>query len=371
MRIDYLAWAKDLHRELSGRKDRDRCCNLASSAILEPRALLRNHVGSCSIDTLFDWPDPWGNARLAEMIASRNGMRPENVLLTNGASQGMFIVCQAFLGKGDHAVVETPVYEPLMAVPEFLGAELSYLPRRPEDGFRMRLDAFESMVTSRTKLVILTNLHNPSGAFLRDEDLRDVLTILKKKCRDARIVVDEVYHDFVAEKQPPAAALDEGVISLNSLSKVYGLGFLRCGWILASGKTMDAVRRMYVLAENCDSPVNEAIASVMMAEVEDYTAHWRSVLSSNRKTVCELANPLIEDGFISGSIPEDGCIFFPEIVGVDDAGGFVREMAEKHNVFVVPGSFFGSPDYVRIGFGGRSEELKTGLEKLVEFIRNQ
>jgi len=360
VRIDYLTWVKELFRKST---EFEIFYNMVGSSMDEPMELLEKHIPMALSKQALEHPDPWFHPKLIENISRIEGVSPDRVLITNGASGGIFLVCKTLLDPGDHVIIEYPCYEPLHAIPKYLGARITWLLRRHQTGYDIDLKECASLMTPQTKLVILTNLHNPSGALLTDNALSDILTTAREINPHARILVDEVYHRFVDTPVKPAAHLDKHVISINSLSKVFGLHVLRCGWIVADPDFIQNVMHLFVLLENIGSPLNEAIASVVLDHHEEYESRSKQLLLRNRAILNEAIQPLLEKGYLKGRIPEYGCICFPELVGVPDADVFLRDLAEKQHVYAVPGRFFGTPQHVRIGFGGGTEELEIALKK--------
>jgi hypothetical protein len=366
MKINYLTWIHNLSKELHGRAD---CYNLLYSNVQEPTDLLVKHYeNSNEFSQQFKQPNAWGHPHLVEGIANNYGISSDRILITTGASLGMVMVCQTFLKKGDHVIVEHPVYEPLLAATDSLGARISLLKRRAEQDYQIDLNELDSLVTPQTKLIILSNLHNPSSVWLEDKLLQEIVTTAKKYNEEIKVVIDEVYHDFVKTQQRPAALLDDSFISINSLSKVYGLGLLRCGWILAAPTTIDKIRRQGILAGNFGSRLTETLASLVFDNLAEYDSHWSAITAQNRTIVQEVLSPLLEQELLVGKIPTTGCIFFPQIAGLSDTRSFTQALANQQQVFVVPGYFFGAPAYIRISFGGKAEELQIGLEKLATAI---
>lgn len=363
MRTDYLTWVKNLDKELRGRQD---CCRLYDSSIHEPAETLCEEIKrTCSKEDLLREPNPWGHPGLIEAIAKKYGISDENrVLVTTGASLAIFLICRALLEKRDQVVVEDPAYQPFLAAPESIGAKVIPL-KRTGDDFQVDSDELQSLVTPQTRLIILSNLHNPSSAFLTDGVLHSIAAIAHKV--NAKVLVDEVFHDFVEDRQRPAATLDDTFISINGLSKVYGLSTLRCGWIIASPEVIGEIRRFQVLVENIGSRLTQAIASVVLNNASVYREHWSRVVSRNREIVREVLGPVQQ--LLAGDVPSDGCIFFPKVAGVKDISVFTKRL-EARGVFVVPGKFFGDPARIRIGFGGKSAELRRGLEILAEEIKS-
>jgi aspartate/methionine/tyrosine aminotransferase len=250
LRTGYLEWFKDLEQRLHKLDGRSAYYNLSYSSVAEPTDILLDHVRRYTpdLERRLKEPNPWGQPTLIDHIAARYMIDRDMVLLTTGASSAIFLACQALLLEGGHVIIETPVYQPLFAAPTFLGAEVSPLHRRAEKNYQLDLDELESKLTPQTKLIILSNLHNPSGAPLESDIFQEISTAARKY--GAKVLVDEIYRDFVGAKQKPAAALDDVFISINSLSKVYGLSVLRCGWILAAPEIIDQIRRLYALVEN-------------------------------------------------------------------------------------------------------------------------
>lgn len=366
MQKGFLAWIKDLEEELHGCTD---CYNFSGSGILEPTEMLLEHSRSAQsmLALRLEEPNPWGHPKLIDSVAKKYSIvDTDRILITSGASIAIFLVCRTLLAEGDHVIIETPVYEPFLATAAFLKAKTTPL-RRTQNDFRIDLKELESLMTPQTKLIILSNLHNPSGAFLEDEWLRDIAAMAQKF--KIKVLVDEIFHDFVEEKQQPAATLNDSFISINSLSKVYGLSMLRCGWILASPEVIDRIREVQVIVENIGSRLTQVLASIVLEHASDYKEHWTHLLSKNRQIVQEMMNPLLEQGLLIGDIPSEGCLFFPKIVGVADIRTLSRKLGEQRRVFVSPGCFFGAPDHIRIGFDGNSEELEVGLKLLADEIK--
>lgn len=365
MIINFLRWYKDLEVKLQVSEDN---CILISSAVCEPTDILRKHIYQFQqngISTFLEISNAWGNPLLIESIAKRYNVDPQNVISTNGVSNAIYLLCQTLLSKGDQVVVESPVYEPLLASPDFLGSKITCLKRRPPD-YLINLEDIKNTLNSKTKLIFITNLHNPTGTLLSNDYLMELAREAKTINPNINIVVDEIYHDFVYGRQVPAATLDDCFISLNSLTKVYGLGCVHCGWIIARPEIIEKVKQLQVLIEGSNSKLLEAISSIIVKNLDEYLDCSLRLVSKNRELLCEYLEPLIENEILSGKIPEYGCIYFPKTIGVSDTQTFTKILSDKYQVYVVPGKFFGEPGHIRIGFGEKTEKLKISLEKFTE-----
>jgi aspartate/methionine/tyrosine aminotransferase len=365
---EFLPWIKDLVARLHGRAD---CFNLMGSGISEPAEILWRLAAEyrTDADALFRGPNEWGHVALARALADRYALAAEKeIQVTSGATAAYWLVCRALLTPGDRVLVEAPTYEPLRLAPTQLGAEVAPLPRLPESGYQLDLDELGRRMTPRTRLVVLTNLHNPSGAVLSDDTLRRAAGAATAVNPDVTILVDETFHDFILDEQPSCARLGPAFVAINTLTKVYGLGFLRCGWVVAEPEIVGRVRRHWMAVAGIGSRLTEALATLAVAHIHRFETHWRGVLVDNRPLLGQNLGPLVEEGLLRGNVTPEGCICFPEVVGCRDTEALTRQLAAE-SVYVVPGRFFEHPGHVRLGFGGDTERLADGLARFAAAVR--
>ncbi len=127
-------------------------------------------------------------------------------------------MCAALLRPGDDVLIEQPAYDPLLAVPALLGANVIRFERRFEEGFRLDLDRVAAALTPRTRLIVLTNPHNPTGVLTGAGDLRALGSLAER--HGCFVLADEIYLDAVPGVPPPAAAtLSPRIITTASLTK--------------------------------------------------------------------------------------------------------------------------------------------------------
>lgn len=365
---DYLAWARHISDYLHDHVDTD---DLFNSAVSAPRDMLLDDLRrawQADLMARFDENTSWGHPRIIEAIAAHYGIAgPDRLLLTSGASMGFVLVARALLQPGDHAIVELPHYQPFTSVLALMGVRVTLL-QRSGPTYRVDPDALAAVITPRTRLIVLSNPHNPTGALTADGDLLALAAVARQ--HGIRIVVDEVYRDLVSGPPRPAALLDDTLITISSLSKAYGLGMVRIGWIAAAPDVITQIRPVHTLYENTNSPIMQAIASVVFENLAHYQARAQQLVAENRPLVEAFAALLRDSGAISGDVPPQGCLFFPHITGVRDTGRLVDTLITRHQVVAVPGEFFGAPGHLRIGFGGPRPMLKRGLEKLAAALES-
>src|SRR5262249_50556403 len=194
MRIEpfaYMAWAK-AH---GGRRYR---LNLADSGT---RSVLTEELGLRLDDVKLNGPDHYGPPELMSRLAKFLGVGVENLVRASGTSLANFLAFGVLLGPGDEALVESPCYEALRGLPQLFGATARLVPRGAR--FALDPDAVLRAVGPKTRLVALSNLHNPSGAALDDAALAALAREAER--RDFHVVVDEVYQDFLPGGRMPAA----------------------------------------------------------------------------------------------------------------------------------------------------------------------
>jgi aspartate/methionine/tyrosine aminotransferase len=301
----------------------------------------------------------YGFPPLQEALASHCGVSKENVVAADGTSMANYLAMAVMLEPGDEVLVEHPTYELLLAALGHLQAEIRRFPRRAESGFALDPAEIERAVTSRTRLIVITNLHNPSSAFADESTLRSIGEIAKRT--SARVLVDEVYLDAAFELAPRSAFhLGPEFVTTNSLTKVYGLSGLRCGWVLAEP---DLARRMWLLNDlfgvNQAHPA-ERISAIALRNFEPIRRWSRELLAKNRQLLNDF---LATRNDLEVQPLQFGTVVFPRLL-TGSVDKFAEMFREKYEGTVVPGSFFEIPDHFRLGIGGETEALSASLRQL-------
>jgi aspartate/methionine/tyrosine aminotransferase len=343
----YLAWAK---------LDSNARFSLASSGVLDYRlAGLPVRIEDLEIGGT----GPYGYQPLMERLAARARVPKECVVYTLGTSMANFVALTALVHRGDEVLVERPTYDPLLTILDHIGAKVSRFERLAEKGFRLGLGELEHKLTPQTRLVVLCNLHNPSSALIDDDTMRQAGEMAAKV--GARVLVDEVYLETLFD-QPWSSAfhLGSNFVVSSSLTKAYGLSGIRCGWILAQPEL--AQRMWQVIDFTYGSPVHpaELLAVVALDNLDRVRNRARALLETNRRLLNEL---LARHPQLDCEPSRFGTTVFPRLKS-GPADEFVRMLRERFETSVVPGEFFEQPQHFRIGFGGNTEVVRGGLERL-------
>jgi len=301
----------------------------------------------------------YGYAPLQEAIAAHCGVAPENVVSALGTSMANYLAMAAILEPGDEVLVEHPTYELLLSTLGFLQADIKRFPRRASSGFALDPEEVARAMTPRTKMIVIANLHNPSSAYAEEAELRAIGEIARRN--GARVLVDEVYLEAAFDRAPRSAVhLGPEFVVTNSLTKVYGLSGLRCGWILAEP---DLVRRIWLLNDllevNAAHPA-ERISVIAFQNIARVRDRSRAILDANRP----ILNEFLASRDDLESLPlEQGTVAFPRLL-TGPADKFCELFRSKYDGTVVPGSFFEMPDHFRVGIPIATDALRAGLDRL-------
>ena len=306
----------------------------------------------------------YGYPPLLTAVAERYGVHEDNVVSTIGTSHALFLTCAALIEPGDGVLIESPVYEPLLAVPEAFDAKVKRWKRDYADGYQFSLETFESSLEPGIKFILLTNLHNPSGAFLSRSFLSRLVRAAEE--RNAFVVIDEIYLEFT-EDEPTAFHLADNVIVISSLTKVFGLGDLRCGWVLARHDLAKKMRRIIDYTNVEGTFIGEAIAHRMFDRLDTIKKNNRERIEKNKTLIKGMIDQ--EEG-LSWVEPAGGVVCFPRIESGLTGDDLAGHLQESYGTAVVPGSFFEQPRHFRLGFGGDTQVLEAGLRNIRKALRD-
>ena len=297
---------------------------------------------------------------LVERIASRYGVRPDQVATATGTSGANFLVCAALLRPGDDVLVELPAYDPLLAVPVLFGANVIRFERRFEEAFRLDLDRVAAALTPRTRLIVITNPHNPTGVLTGADDLCRLASLAER--HGCFVLADEIYLDAVpGVALPVAATLSPRIITTASLTKAYGLAGLRCGWALADTMLCEEIRRARDLVDGSGSVLAERTAALAFDRLPEFTARARAILAPNFGRF---------EAFMAGQpsldwvVPAGGTVAFPRLRAMVPADAFADRLLRDFETAVVPGRFFQAPAHFRVALGIPEGDLERGLDAI-------
>jgi aspartate/methionine/tyrosine aminotransferase len=350
---EYMEWAKTR----SGAR-----FNLASSGVA-PFPLADLDVRIEDLELCGD--SGYGYEPLLERLARKAGVDRDRVVHATGASMANLLALAAAAGPGDDVLIEDPTYPLLLDAARWLRFSVKRFARRAEEGFRLDPREVESALTPRTRLVVVTNPHNPSGSLASPEDLRAVGTLAGSI--GARVLVDEVYLDALAVRGRPSTSavhLGPEFVVTSSLTKVYGLSGLRCGWVVADPDLTYRMSRLNDLFGVIPAHAAERLSVAALDRLHLMSERARRIVEANAASM----NAFLAARDDLACEPVDaGMTAFPRLLS-GDVDELCRRLRERHETTVVPGRFFGMADHFRLALGCAPEILAGGLERLARAL---
>ena len=336
---EYMHWAKTQSRARY---------NLATSGVGPfPMRDLPFDPGTLEING----DNSYGHRRLMSAIAAKYEVDPDCVVESGGTSMANHLAMAAILEPGDEVLIEHPAYGLIVDAALYLGADVKRFSRPEENGFAVDPAEIRRVLTPRTRLIVLTNLHNPSSAWTPDAVLREVGDLARSV--GALVLVDEVYLDAVYENTPKTSLhLGPEFVVTSSLTKVYGVSGLRCGWILAQPELAWRMRRLNDLFAATPAHPAELLSVAVFQHLDLLRERARGAVEADRAVLAEFF-----------PAPRWGTITFQH---VGRGAEFAERLRNEYETSVVPGHFFGMPDYVRIGMGVNNAMFAEGVRRVSE-----
>jgi capreomycidine synthase len=312
-----------------------------------------------------------GDPDLRAAIAARRwgGGDPERVMATHGSSEAIYLIMRTLLRPGDEVVVLSPAYQPLYSIAESVGCELRHWRLDFERRFVPDMDELRSLINPKTRMIVANFPHNPTGASLSPRQLEELIAAAEQV--GAYLLWDAAFAELVHEGEPlpdPGARYDRA-ITIGTLSKAYGLPGLRVGWCLASPEVLESLIQLRDYITLHLSPLVEFIAA---RTIEKSDVLLESRLRQARINLDTLAGWVGEHrGVVEWVRPRGGVSSFLRLNGIPNVEEFCHRLAARHSVLLVPGSGFGHPSHVRLGFGGPKAEFNEGLSRLSSHLRRE
>ncbi|HXL16626.1 MAG TPA: pyridoxal phosphate-dependent aminotransferase [Streptosporangiaceae bacterium] len=308
----------------------------------------------------------YGLLALREAIAATyDQLSADSVLCFAGAAEPIYLAMQVLLGHGDHAVVLTPNYQATETVPLSI-CEVTGVALRPEDGWALDVDAVERALRPATRVVAVNFPGNPTGALPDLGAWRRLVQVCDD--RGIRLISDEIYRGLELPSQAPlpqAADLSPAALSLNGMSKAYGLPGLRIGWIACRDHALlGRLERAKHYTSICCSVTSEVLALIALRARDHILNRNRQIIAANI--------PVFRDffarfpGLFEWQPPQGGCVSFPRYLGTDGVEVMCAELVQEEGVLLLPASIYRSAltpvpaDRFRVGVGRRGPQEALG-----------
>jgi len=304
---------------------------------------------------------------LKEFLAKRYKVDTDMVVTSTGGSEGNFLVFGSQLNQGDEIVCEQPGYSPMWISPRMLRVNVVPWYRQYKDGFQLDLEALKELVTKRTKLVAMTNLHNPSHVAVPQSQIKAAAEIAGD--RGAKLLIDEMFLDAAFKPQRSAAGMD-GVIITASVSKIYGLGGIRTGWIVADKGTARQCQLIKNLTTGSSPYMGEYMNGFAMAKARP--ALLKRFLSLARRNHAIASRWVRKNSdIIEWVTPAGGLLSYPKYRANMDSVKLCTNIAKKYKLLLSPGTYFGMDGHFRMTYRLPEAKLKEAFEVLEIALREE
>jgi len=362
-----------LEREM-GRWEHEVEYNLSESGVhpMSTRELLEGDARSIDeiLDAELNYPPTSGLPELRSAIAGTYpGARADDVIVTTGAAQANFTTVLTMLDPGDEIVVMVPNYMQIWGIAKNLGLKVKTFSLKHELGWGFDIDAFNALVTDKTKLIAVCNPNNPTGHIMTAAERDAVLKAAAKV--GAWILSDEVYagaEHNTDEVTPSMYGEYERVFAIGSMSKAYALPGLRIGWVVSNPEKVEAIwsRQDYVTI--CPSLLGNKLAAYALSP-------------QVRKRILERTRKFLRNGYavldewvqehsqvLSVVPPQAAAISFVHYNVDIPSADLVDRLRKEQSTYVVPGINFGMDNYLRISYGLSDSYVREGLRRVIETI---
>ncbi|MEV6868610.1 capreomycidine synthase [Streptosporangium subroseum] len=298
----------------------------------------------------------------AEIAKRWGGGDPDKVMTTSGSGEAISLVLMSLLRPGDEVVVVQPGYHLLIELAVGLGCTVRTWHLDVDRDWQPSIDEGLELITERTRAVIVNFPQNPTGVSITEEDLLRLVDRARQV--GAYLLWDAAFAELTYETDPlpDVSTVYERGIGFGTFSKVFGLAGLRFGWCLAPPEVLrDCVRiRDYTTLHV--APLIELVALRVLQHAEAFIEPRHQQARTNREILRRWARA--NEGLVSLALPTGGVAAFPRLEGVSDVDAFCDRLFKEQGVLVIPGSCFGAPQHIRLGFGGQADQLVEGLDRL-------
>jgi aspartate/methionine/tyrosine aminotransferase len=308
-----------------------------------------------------------GSDRLRDAICTMYTKQTrDNIVVTHGAIGANALVHETLVEPGDHVISVRPTYQQHYSIPESYGAKVDILHLRPENGFLPDLQEFKAMVQPETKLIVLNNPNNPTGALMEAGELDQFVAIARAAC--AYVLCDEVYRGTNQSGDgfaPAMADVYEKGISVAGMSKTFSLAGLRLGWIVGPVDLLEAVS------------IHRDYNTISVGMLDDYFAAMAleskgKILERSqritRRNLAILDAWIEQEPSMSYVKPKAGTTALLQYDFDMPSRDFCIQLLEQTGVMFTPGSVMHMEGWLRVGYANDTDILRTGLARVSAFL---
>jgi aspartate/methionine/tyrosine aminotransferase len=323
------------------------------------------------LDLDLDYIENPGSESLRQLVASLyTTMKTADVRIMSGASEALFLLIWSMVGPGQNIVIEEPCYDNVPGVAQSLGIEVRRLPLRQEDGWKPHLERLARLIDEKTRIVYLVHPHNPTGSLLGKEEMLAIAAMTERV--GAILVNDEVFRLITLDGEPMPSVVDlvEHAVAIGDMTKPWGLGGLRVGWIASrQHQLLDKLSAARDYSTMCCSAPGAFLAELTLRHSKEILVPRFAAARTNLDKLAEMINN--SQGSLSWQRPEAGYTTFVQLPARVSSTAFCRRLALEKQFLLLPGEVFGDAyeQFIRIGFGCTTQRFAEGLAALSNELR--
>lgn len=313
---------------------------------------------------------------LSSKLARFNGIDADpgaQIIITPGSNQAFMVTMLTMLDPGDEVAIAAPYYFNHHMAIEIAGGRVVEIPLSEEDGFQMRLADVEAAVTDRTRAVVVTSPNNPAGTVYDPAEIEAIARFVTD--RGIYLISDEAYETFCFDGSAPfspgsVSDIAEGVVTLGSFSKTFGMTGWRIGYIVANAEFCREAIKVQDASAICAAIVSQAGATAALGVFDAYRRKHRAELEERRRRLAETVDSIPALNWA----PTSGALFAFIRSDYQQGGSDLSwDILETAGVLTVPGSAFGAQwsNYLRISYGSAPRaRFDAALDKLRGYFQS-
>lgn len=312
--------------------------------------------------------------KVSEKLKKRNGIvrNPKNeILITNGVSEGLDLAVRAVTDPGDEILVPEPCYVSYKANIWFAHGVPVPVPSYEENEFQVQPDDLEKKVTKKTKAILLSSPVNPTGSILRKKDLEKIADIAIE--HDLAVISDEIYEDLIYDGERHWSigsfkGMEDRTITLNGYSKAYAFTGWRLGYAAANPDFIEAMMKIHQYTQMCASTISQ-YAAIGAFELDDYVKDMVRSYDQRRKLLVKGLNSIPD---VSCVMPKGAFYAFPNIKKTGlSSEKFAERLLKEGSVAVIPGGAFGAcgEGFVRCAYCVSRDDISEALNRIEKFVK--
>lgn len=305
-----------------------------------------------------------GNINLRSILAKYYNHPMENICITHGGQEALYLFYRSFLKSGDHVITFTPGWSQSWVIPKEIGCRVSTIPLKSSNNFELDINQIQKFISADTKLMVINYPHNPTGTNLSAETYQSLIDLCLQN--NIFILNDEEYlHSYensIVTKTTNSAAI-------GSLSKIYGFPATRIGWFVGPAKIVDQIVNYKRYVSVCNSNLCESLAVSILQQKDEHIARYQKLVSQGIQVLKNWIHQIPNFKLIQPKNTPYAYIILPDAW---DSDQFCQEVLETQKVLLMPASVFGHKENAfRITFAREKHIINEGLNRILEYVNNQ